>query len=437
MISRPACALVAGTLTAALLGACSSGTATPTATGSGAGAASASANGIAGTQIDVLSLWAKGSPEGDALRRATDAFAAKTGAVVKIVDAGENLVDVYETSVAAGKEADVIFVNLAEKSTGWTKSGAAVPVGDYLTQWGLKDKVKPEAIAQWTTDGKVSGFPYSGFVWPVWFNKDLLTKAGVDKIPTTTDDLIAAAKKLKESGASEAISIGGNDWSGNKLFLQIIQSYANADAFKGVLAKGSYCADADVKKGVDLFVQLRDAGVFVKDAQGFTADTMNTTFYTKKAAIMPAGSWAFAKTPPDVSATTELSGFPIPAGSRFTKPTAYNGYTGVGIFLSPNGIKKLDAVKAYVQAMYAKEVLADFVSTANLVPAATVSGATNKDPLLTQAVSALGDKVEYAVMPDTYIPPKVADKLIKASSQAFTPGVDAGAICSAVDKAYQ
>ena len=81
MISRPACALVAGTLTAALLGACSSGTATPTATGSGAGAASASANGIAGTQIDVLSLWAKGSPEGDALRRATDAFAAKTGAV--------------------------------------------------------------------------------------------------------------------------------------------------------------------------------------------------------------------------------------------------------------------------------------------------------------------------------------------------------------------
>lgn len=159
MISRPACALVAGTLTAALLGACSSGTATPTATGSGAGAASASANGIAGTQIDVLSLWAKGSPEGDALRRATDAFAAKTGAVVKIVDAGENLVDVYETSVAAGKEADVIFVNLAEKSTGWTKSGAAVPVGDYLTQWGLKDKVKPEAIAQWTTDGKVSGFP--------------------------------------------------------------------------------------------------------------------------------------------------------------------------------------------------------------------------------------------------------------------------------------
>ncbi len=426
MISRTTRALVAATLAGTLLSACSSGS-----DGDGGGEG-------ASTELQILSLWAKGTPEGDALRRASDAYAEESGNTVKIVDAGENLVDVYETSVAAGKEADVIFVNLAEKSTGWAASGAAVPVGDYLDEWGLSGTLKPEAVEQWTNaDGQISGFPYSGFVWPVWFNKDLMSAAGVSEVPQTTDELIALAKALQDSGGAAPVAIGGNDWSGNKLFLQIIQSYADAEAFQGVLANGGYCADANVKKGIDLFVQLRDAGVFVKDAQGFTADTMNTTFYTGKAAVMPAGSWAFAGTPPEVSGVTELSGFPVPADGRFTKPTAFNGYTGVGIFISPNGEEKIDAVKAFVEKMYSNDVLADFVANANLVPAANVTGATSKDPLLTQAVSDLGGKVEYAVMPDTFIPPTVADKLIKASSEAFTPGVDAAGVCSAVDKAYE
>jgi multiple sugar transport system substrate-binding protein len=387
----------------------------------------------------VLSLWKTSDPVGPALTKAIGDFEAATGWKVKLVEAGEELVTEYEATVAAGSEADVVIVNLAEQSAAWVANGAAIPVNDLLTDWGLDQQITAAAIADWTNaDGQVQGFPFSGFVWPVWYNTALLAQAGVDGVPASADELIAAAGKLREAGIGPVV-VGGNDWSGNKLFLQIIQSYLPADEARTLFSGGGYCASENAMKGIELFAQLRDGGVFVDGVEGYTADAMNAAFYEGKAAIMPAGSWAMPGTPEALLSDVQLGGFPVPADAAFSKPTAYQGNTGVGFFVSPNGEQKLDAVKAFVSGFYTPEIIGMMVSDAAVVPTTTtdVSGTVaSANPLLAQAVTTLPAAVEFATFPDTYVGAR-AEALTGASALAYSAGKSAAEICAAADAAYQ
>ncbi|SEE64540.1 ABC transporter substrate-binding protein [Ruania alba] len=388
-------------------------------------------------ELVVQTVWTRGTNEGDALQRVFDQFTEETGVSVRWLDTGESMSDVYETSVAAGNQADIVIGNYVEKVVDWVSNGAVVPAEDYLTEWGLDETIRPEAVEEWRdSSGELVGLPYSGFTWPVWYNTDLLAEAGVEEIPTTTDELITAAGQLRDAGIAP-MTIGGNDWSGQKLFLQIVQAYAEPEVAREVFSNGGFCENAEIFRGVELFTELRDAGVFIDDAQGYSADAMNTEYYTGNAAIMSAGSWAFGDLPEEIGSATTLSGFPNPEGGAYTQPTAMQGSTGSGVMVSENGAEKIELVEQFVQLLYAPESVEDFVSSANMVPASTnAEDAEVTDPMLQQAVSELDDRVEFAVMPDTAVPGAVADPMIRATSLAYSPDYDADAVCAEIDAAY-
>jgi multiple sugar transport system substrate-binding protein len=390
--------------------------------------------------INVLSLYKKTGdvPEAAAINLAIDNFTAATGIKVNFTEAGENLGEEYEATVLAGEAADVIIVNLFDKSSGWVENGAAIPVNDLLAEWGLDTVIKEAAVKDWTNkNGDVQGFAYQGFTWPVWYNTDLLEEAGVAGVPKTSDELIAASEKLRAAGIGPMV-VGGSDWSGNKLFLQIIQSFMPSEEAAEVFTNGGYCASPNAMKGIDEFIKLRDGGVFVDGVEGYTADLMNAAYYEGKAAIMAAGSWAMPGTPEDIAAATTLGGLPIPAGSVFTKPTAFEGNTGVGFFISPNGQKKLGAVKDFILSFYSADVIGKFVSEVSVIPTTTIdiSGALGTaSPLLNQAVTSLQKEAEFAVFPDGYVGTR-GDALTKASALAYGAGTSSAAICEAADEAY-
>ncbi|WP_409236485.1 ABC transporter substrate-binding protein [Streptomyces sp. PA5.6] len=389
-------------------------------------------------QLTVLSQYLKSTPGGKVFYDEVAAFSAESGIKVKIVEAGEDLDESYETSLAANKEADVVFVNLYDKTLAWTKNNATVPVDKYLDDWGLRGKAEPQALKEWTNpEGKAMGFPFAGFSWPVWYNTALLKKAGVDEIPTTSDELIDAAEKLRKEGI-QPMAVGGNDWSGQKLFLQISQSYVSKEAARKLDAEGGYCDSDGAMKGIELFTELRDAGVFADKAQGFTFDAMQNQYYTGKAAIMSQGSWAFSEVPEKVRANTKLAGLPLPKGAAFDKPTVFTGYTSTGFWISPNGDKKQDAVKRFVRHFYRPEVAGHFVAEASIYPGVKLDAEHRKsdDPLLNSAINDIPRTTADAQLPDLHIPAAANTPLVQATSLAFGPGHDAEKICGALDQAY-
>ncbi|GAA4261101.1 ABC transporter substrate-binding protein [Dactylosporangium darangshiense] len=393
------------------------------------------------TSIDVVTRWSAGNSAAAAQNRVFQAFTAETGIKVNVTEGLETIDDKVENAVAAGKSPDLVIVNLFDKTLGWLDAGVTVPADQYVKDWGLEGKIKPAALDEWrvggAAGGKLQGLPFSGFSWPLWYNSDLLKQAGVDKIPATTDELIAAAQKLRAKGIGP-LTVGGNDWTGQKLFYQIAQSYTDAAAMKKVMQSGGYCSTPSVMDGIKLFTQLRDGGVFVDNAAGLIADGMYAAYYGGKAAIMPAGSWAYTESTASgtgIDKKTTLGGFPVPSGSTFKKPTAYRGFTGVGFMITKKGAEAghIDNVKRLVTKFYADTAVGDFVKDSGILPPTSgdfASYATN--PLLSQSLG-LDNTVDYAVLPDVWIG-SASDRIIQVLTGAYGKSTPQQ-ICAGLDTA--
>jgi multiple sugar transport system substrate-binding protein len=357
------------------------------------------------------------------------------GLTVKNLVNGDDLAQVYETSRLARKEADIVMVNLYDKTLAWTDVGATVDVKPYLDDWGLGESILPEALREWTdAKGRLRAFPYFGTNWPVAYNTRLLERAGVGSVPTTGDELISAAHKLRGKGIMP-VTIGGEDWTGQKLLAQIIQTFLTADEAVHAYTTGDFSTRA-AREGIDYFVTLRDAGVFSDKAQGLTSDLMFTQYNTERAAVESAESSALAQVPPDVVKHSVVGGFPLAPGAVQHHPTALRTYTLIAFWISPNGTRKIEAVEKFLRFMYRPDTVSRFITEAGRDMAVTSSTLATRFPLVADA-QRLGDKVSLVVLPDVYVPPTASQPLITATSTAFTPGTSAARVRAALEAAYR
>ncbi|MGW5782789.1 ABC transporter substrate-binding protein [Streptomyces sp. NPDC003757] len=380
-----------------------------------------------------LGTTAPGSPT---YLAAVDRFREENpGVKVKNLVNGDDLAQVYETSRLARKEADVVMVNLYDKTLAWTDVGATVDVGPYLDQWGLRGRVLPAALADWTDEkGRVRAFPYFATNWPVAYNRALLDRAGVDAIPTTGDQLIAAARRLRAKGIAP-VTVGGNDWTGQKLLAQIIQTFLSQEEARHVYSTGDF-SGRGARRGIEYFTHLRDAGVFADKAQGLTSDSMTTQFNTGEAAVQSAMSSALAKVPGEVARHTEVGGWPLADGAAHDGPTVIRAYTLIGFWISPNGVRKIEHVERFLRFMYRDDTVARFVTESGRDMALRTDAVSTGFPLV-GAAQRLGSEVSQVLLPDVYVPPAAAQPLITATSTSFTRGTSPARVRAALESAYR
>ncbi|MBT2486832.1 MULTISPECIES: ABC transporter substrate-binding protein [unclassified Microbacterium] len=363
------------------------------------------------------------------------AYSRESDRAVALLKNGSDLPIVFETSSLAGKEADIAMVNLQGRTLSWTRLGATVPVEDLLDEWDLRDKIMPEALEEWTDeDGHLRAFPFTRTNWPVSFNTGLLDEAGV-QIPTTSDELIAVADALRSKGIGP-VTVGGSDWSGQKMFLQILQGFLTREEATRAFASGKLSEFPGAVAGVEHFVALRDAGVFVDNVQGYTSDSELTQFNTRKAAIVPAMSSALALVPKERAAEVTVGGWPKPtSGGVVDHPTVIQSYNGHGIWISANGAEKLDLLKPFIQNMYSPEVTSEFILGSGR-DMNRITDVVSKDfPLVAQASKLTTDQVTPVMLPDLLIPDAVFEPMIRATAMAYGRA-SADQIIDTFEKAY-
>ncbi|GAA5193427.1 ABC transporter substrate-binding protein [Rugosimonospora acidiphila] len=388
--------------------------------------------------LTVMSSFTTGDATGNEFNKLAKEFTAQTGIKINVEEVNyADLPKVYEAAKLANKEKDLVIENLTPDTTDWLPQGQVVDVKQYLDDWGLTDKLDPQAIEYWTQgDSGLAGFPYTGFNWPVWYNMDLLKKAGITQIPANTDELIADAGKLRAAGI-QPMALGGAEWPVQNFVTWMVQQYVAPDQAKKLFSSGGYCANPGAVKGLDLMGRLRDAGVFIDNVQGYTADQMTTAYFTGKAAIMPSGSWGYTQVPDAVAATTKLAGFPVTAGGAYSKPTAFEGYSD-GFFLSPNGAKKLASVEKFMKFMYSQQNLQSWVTDGSQimdVKPEALGDAKSTKPLVVQGNALTKDVVDYLLLPDNYIPAGF-DYSPVASEFLGHKGETGAQFCKALDKLY-
>jgi multiple sugar transport system substrate-binding protein len=355
------------------------------------------------------------------------------------VFADSEIVTKVETAFLAGEEPDLVFQNYPYGgSDDWIETGVAIDVAGFLDEWGMKDLFKEAAIKQYTdSQGRIVSFPLEGFTWPMWYNMKILKEAGVNAVPTTIDELIDAATKVRAAGY-QPLSIGGGDWEGLAFFNLANSALMTDQEFGEYYKNGDFSKSENFVKSVDLFVKLRDAGVFADNAEGLEFATMNELFFSGKAAMLRAGSWSFSELPKEMQQDVVVAGFPLPEGSPHAKPIVAAGYVGKGVWITRNGAQKMDAVEKFVKFFFQPEHIALFVEAAGMTSPLkeTPVDESKLNPLFLQTIK-WGDTVAYVDVVDPYIPGTAWEDFLKVTKEAFLPGTPADKIVADMDQTWQ
>ena len=200
----------------------------------------------------------------------------------------EGLVDRLITALTSTDQTpDVVEVGNTQAST-FTSVGAFSDLTGDLDDLG-GDDLLDGFVEGATVDGKTYAVPYYAGSTYVFYRKDLFEKAGIDAVPTTMDEFVDTAEKLKADNDQKGFSgywLPGKDWRDGAAFVWDAGgdfAEGDGDSWKGSLTT------PETLKGLQAFQDLYES------ASGAPADANEsdpvTPFCAGKIGMMSRPGW--------------------------------------------------------------------------------------------------------------------------------------------------
>jgi multiple sugar transport system substrate-binding protein len=132
----------------------------------------------------------------------------------------------------------------------------------YMERDGVNDSIFPAAPRSYTQfKGTRCALPLLADAYGLYYNEDMLRKAGLDGPPKTTSELMEYAKKLTVRNPDGSLKVVGLD--------PVLSWYSNTPANFGPMFGGKWVEPrhgprvgqaADLAEGADRLLRLRQAG---------------------------------------------------------------------------------------------------------------------------------------------------------------------------------
>ena len=301
-----------------------------------------------------------------------DAYVGIYGAMVENFDAAydnitvetytqpySSYLDQLLIASAAGNGPDVAHIK-AEWLPQFLALGVVKDLYPYASEELLSD-FSESSIAAATVDGKLVGMPWFCNAYAMFYNKDLLEKAGITELPTSMDELMEAAEK---------ISALGTDENGNKIY-GLALANSNLEASEGynmlpiLWGYGAEYQDADGKiaiasdAGIEAYTAIQNLyvndispkGASFKDIRNLFGQGVIGFYWDAEAALSSCAAAA-----PDADAFYEKVGaMAIPANDS---PNGY-GYLSERYMIVFNSCseEKMDAIMEFLDYMSGSEAI--------------------------------------------------------------------------------
>jgi len=250
-----------------------------------------------------LGCWGGNDAETKMLDDQIQAFQTKNPNIIikKEVITGDYL-QAIQSKIASKTAPDIYYLDVSLASK-FMKEGIIDPIDDYIDKEDMKDFF-PNLLQGYQMNGKTYGIPKDYNPLVLYYNKDMLDKAGI-KPPTTWDELKTAAEKTT---------------SGNVKGFCLENDPQRFGAF--ILQNGGKINDGDkpafntpeAAQALDFYYS------FAKNKTGATFKDMGTdwagaAFAQKKTAMIMAGGWVIpymTQNAPDV----KYGMVPLPKGKQ-------------------------------------------------------------------------------------------------------------------------
>lgn len=161
-----------------------------------------------------------------------------------------------------------------------------------LTDLGVYDQLEPSAVSTIKAlyGDRLDVLPYEYNIEGIFYNKSIFSDNGIE-VPTTWDDLVAAADTLEAAGIQAFSASGEQGWPLTRMISGYLYRSLGPDALQAVADGTAKLTDPEYVAAAQAVADLGAAGYFGEGVGSIDYDTSINEFLTGKAGMMYMGSW--------------------------------------------------------------------------------------------------------------------------------------------------
>jgi len=252
-----------------------------------------------------ITLWHWMTDRHKALEELAARYEKETGINVKVDLFAPS--DAYSQRIVASAQARVLpdvfgILDKKEIFASFIKNGFVADLTEEFqaNDWAWEKSLFPKAVDvnRFTDDNIYSikpgiyGVPLDVTNIQMLYNKRLLAKAGIDKIPETFSEFLDTIKALKRVGISGLVSGWGEMWMADCFASNYAFNIMGEEKIMATYRGEVSYTDRDWIKVFNVFKELNDAGAFVEGIVTKPNKDAEQDFALERAAFTFNGSWA-------------------------------------------------------------------------------------------------------------------------------------------------
>jgi raffinose/stachyose/melibiose transport system substrate-binding protein len=192
------------------------------------------------------------------------------------------------TQLETGTAPDLFFVRSFATGQDLFENGFVASLKDLP---GLSDSVSAASNAPWASEsGEPFAVPIAAVSHGIYYNQDLFEANGIE-VPTTWEELLAAAQTLQDAGVTPFANGTKDEWDINEVVLMsVIPNNIGGLDGRTAYLNGERCFnDADIAAS---FQQVKDLAPYLPNGFTATGYSDSTQLFTQgEAAMLFDGSW--------------------------------------------------------------------------------------------------------------------------------------------------
>ena len=306
-----------------------------------------------GVEITYWSMWSAGEPQALVIEEAAAAFEADTGAKVKIEWKGRDVKTLLSAALEAGEKFDVF-------DDDYTRIGQVYAPNTYdLTEMAAAagyDKIGYACFNDQTIEwaGFLNSIVEQPNIGGIFYDKDAFATAGIDTVPATWTEFLAACEKLKAAGiAPLALDAAYADFN---VYHHLVR-HLGEDKIKELSANGGWAAAEAAVAAAQEIIDFVNAGYLAEGAPDQYPNSQNK-IGLGTAAMIVCADYVCAEVNNAMGVEINWGFMPFPTPENCADTSSYAGANSMAITkYSENAQAAFDFILYTVTGTYGQKLV--------------------------------------------------------------------------------
>ncbi|MNI05088.1 Multiple sugar-binding protein precursor [compost metagenome] len=356
--------------------------------------------------------------------------------------------DNYETKIktlaAANQLPDLFLVKPSMVST-FVDNGLLLPLNDQLDKnkaW--KDGFGEGVLDPYTIGGKTYGVQMTGGpTHVIYYNKELVAKAGFPEFPKTWTEYETLIKELVNQKITPIALGNKGKWVANSSYMSTLgDRFTGTEWFTSLIdKKGAKFTDPEFVQALGTLQNLVTIGAFNKDMNSIDNNQQRTSYYNGKAAMFIEGNWAVSaiesSAPKEIIEKTGVAVFPAIEGAKGAQ-NSVSGGGGWAYAVNANvDPAKLDDIQKLIQSVTDSEA-AKLILKYGDIPSSKVENIDGIEltPLSKDLLKLL-ETTKYSPIYDTRLSPALTESMNTTLQEMMIGKYTPQQAAEVIQKAYE